>query len=117
VRDRILPLIRVTAHADGRLTPRPLAPWETNEAWWTAALNDWRNRPLKAPPGSQAIGWFPGLTWNVTYDECELRTTFTTEDAVNLFGHDYLLHNLAHDSVVCPKSRDHRICRAKLKSV
>ncbi len=66
--------------------------------------------------GWQAVGWFPGFTWNITCAECELRHSFTTEDAVRQFGANYLLINLAFDSIMCPKRRDHRTCNAKLKS-
>jgi hypothetical protein len=45
-----------------------------------------RARGLKVPPGAQAIGWFPGLTWKVTCVECRLVHTFTTEEAVAKFG-------------------------------
>jgi hypothetical protein len=110
-----LPLLRVRAGVDGRLTPalRGFGPLDHNEHWWQAVLRDPRARPVDPKRLRDRAESLAGRTLTIACEDCKLRRSFSGDDVIARFGADYLVAYAKHDMADCPKAHSHRRCQIR----
>ena len=111
----IIPLLRVRADADGRLTPAPRAfgPLDHDEHWWQAVLRDQRARPVDAKRLRDRAESLAGHMLSVACEACGLRRSFSGDEVIARFGADYLVAYAKHDMIECPQAKGPRRCQIR----